>query len=266
MKDLKIAIYQMEIITGNKEANLENLEKVIEKHQDISIDLWIVPELFTTGFDYKNFESLAEDPKDSETVSRLISLSKKYSTGIAGTYLIQETGNYFNLGFIISPLKGLIYQYRKIHLWGNEKMKFTAGTSVPPPIDFDGKAIIGLSICYDLRFPEVSRKLVTQGAEIIINSAAWPAQRIDHFNLLSSARALENTSYHIAVSRIGFEVSEINGLNVEVEYPGSSRILDPFGDVIASSLDKNAVLMATLEGDKLAKYRNRIPVLKDRKL
>jgi predicted amidohydrolase len=266
MQNLKVAIFQMEIITGKKEENFTKLVKKLEEFKSEAIDLWILPELFTTGFDYENFSKIAENPNNSDTLNKLETTSKQFSTGIAGTFLIQEDEKYYNLGFIISPQKGLVYQYKKIHLWGNEKKKFTAGKIVPAPVDFEGKAKIGLSICYDLRFPEVSRKLVTQGADVIINSAAWPAQRIDHFNLLASARALENTSYHIAVSRIGVEVSTINGLKVEVEYPGSSRIIDPFGEVIVSTNEKDSVIIATLEGDILEKYRNRVPVLKDRKL
>ncbi|NHK30509.1 MAG: hypothetical protein FK730_04115 [Asgard group archaeon] len=261
MKDFKAAIFQMEIITANKKANLTKLREMVTKYQNDRIDLWIVPELFTTGFAYDKFPELAEDPQNSQTINELISISKEFSIGIAGSYLTRENSNYYNCGFIISPSKGLIFEYLKIHLWGAEKEHFTPGIKVPPPIDFEGKAIIGLSICYDLRFPEVARSFAKQGAEILITTAAWPAQRIQHFNLLSVARAIENTSYHIAVSRIGVEKT-----NVEVTYAGSSRIIDPMGEVMSSAEKKDQVLIANLSKNKLDKTRNYIPVLKDRKL
>lgn len=261
MKDFKVAIYQMEIITANKEANLTKLREKVISYQKERIDLWVVPELFTTGFAYDQFQVLAEKPDSSYTINELISLSSEYSVGIAGSYLSQENSKFYNIGFIISPLKGLVYQYKKIHLWGLEKDYFTPGINVPPPVNFDGKAIIGLSICYDLRFPEVARSLTKNGAEILITIAAWPAQRIQHFNLLAAARAIENTCFHIAVSRIGVERT-----NVEVNYSGSSRIINPMGEVIASAEKKDQVLMAKLNKDMLFNTRNYIPVLKDRKL
>jgi predicted amidohydrolase len=261
MKDLKVAVFQMEIITANKKTNLTKLRDMITKYQNERIDLWVVPELFTTGFDYDKFPILAEDPENSQTINDLLSLSKEFSVGIAGSYLTKENSDYYNCGFIISPSKGLIYKYLKIHLWGAEKEHFTPGNEVPPPIDFEGKAKIGLSICYDLRFPEVSRSLTKQGAEILITTAAWPAQRIHHFNLLAEARALENTCYHIAVSRIGIEKT-----NVEVTYAGSSRIINPMGEVMSSAKEKDQVLIVNLSEEKLNKTREYIPVLKDRKL
>ena len=135
-----------------------------------------------------------------------------------------------------------------------------AGKKIPKPINFEKKAIIGLSICYDLRFPEVSRNLAVNGAEVIITTSAWPEARIEHFNLLASARALENTCYHIALSRIGEEEDIIRTV-----YPGSSRIIDPMGEVIVTAEGKEEVITAILIGEKLDQAREYIPVLKDRK-
>lgn len=260
MKDLTVAIYQMEIIVGQKQKNLEKIENALKKNSS-EVDLLIVPELFTTGFAYSKFSELGENQKNSKTLLHLEKLSEKYATGIAGSILIEnEDKTKQNLGFIISPSKGLIYKYPKIHLWGNEKNYFLAGTKVPPPIDFEGKAEIGLSICYDLRFPEVSRSLVLQGAEILITTAAWPAARTSHFNLLAAARALENTTYHIAANRVGLE-KDLYATN----YSGSSRVIDPMGNTIVDLGTEEKVLTASLSAKLLKETREYIPVLKDRK-
>ncbi|NHJ31982.1 MAG: hypothetical protein FK732_03885 [Asgard group archaeon] len=260
MKDFTVAIYQMEIIVGQKQKNLEKLESVIKENSN-EIDLWIVPELFTTGFAYSMFPEIGENLEDSHTLQFLEKLSEKQDIGIAGTFLTKnEKNECLNLGFIISPSKGLIYKYPKINLWGNEKDYFLAGTKITPPVDFEGKAKIGLSICYDLRFPEVSRSLVLQGAEVIITTAAWPEARASHYRLLSAARALENTSYHIAVNRTGFE-KDIHTIN----YSGSSRIIDPLGTPIVEMGEEEGVISAKLSAKILEETREYIPVLKDRK-
>jgi omega-amidase len=260
MKDITVAIYQMEIIVGQKQKNLEKLEKTIKENSK-EIDLWVVPELFTTGFAYSKYPDLGENLDDSYTREFLEKLSEKYNVGIAGTFLIKNEKNQCkNLGFIISPSKGLVYKYPKINLWGNEKEYFIAGTKVPPPVDFEGKAKIGLSICYDLRFPEVSRSLVLQGAEVLITTAAWPDVRASHYRLLAAARALENTSYHIAVNRTGLE-KDIYTIN----YSGSSRVIDPLGTPIVEMGDEEGVVSAKLTAKLLKETREYIPVLTDRK-
>ncbi len=260
MKDFTIAIYQMEIIVGQKQKNLKKFENVV-KENSTEIDLWVVPELFTTGFAYSKFPELCENLSESFTLQFLEKLSEKYDVGIAGSFLVRNEKKAFqNLGFIISSSKGLIYRYPKIHLWGNEKNYFLAGTKVPPPIAFDGKAKIGLSICYDLRFPEVCRSLVLNGAEILITTAAWPEARTSHFDLLAAARALENTSYHIAANRVGLE-KDIYTTN----YSGSSRVIDPMGNPIVELGDEEQVITASLSAELLKETREYIPVLKDRK-
>lgn len=261
MKDLSVAAFQMSIISAEKEKNLKKVEKEIQRKEFSNVDLWILPELFTTGFTYSLFSKIAERKFDSKTINFLEILSQEYTIGIAGSHLIVENENkYYNLGFIISPSKGLVYQYKKIHLWGIEKDYFVAGQEIPKPINFENKAKIGLSICYDLRFPEVSRNLVVNGAEVLITTSAWPGVRIEHFNLLASARALENTCFHIALTRTGEEEDIIKTI-----YPGSSRIIDPMGEVIAKADKKEQVLTAILKAEKLAETREYIPVLKDRK-
>ncbi|MFW9924989.1 MAG: nitrilase-related carbon-nitrogen hydrolase [Candidatus Thorarchaeota archaeon] len=120
---------------------------------------------------------------------------------------------------------------------------------------------MGLAICYDLRFPEVYRNLVLMGAEVLITSASWPMARIDHFNLLASARALENTAYHIAVNRLGADYEP-----TLTKYNGSSRVLDPFGNIISGASNFEQVIFAHLKSEILEKARKILPVLKDKML
>jgi len=263
MKELIVGLYQMEIATSKKQVNLEKVKETIKQNHKKEVDLWIVPEVFTTGFAYDDFPNLAENKDESPTIEYLIDLSEEFSTGIAGTFLAtnKTKDKFYNIGFIVSPKKGQIISYQKIHLWGKEKEYFEAGKEVTAPINFENKAKVGLTICYDLRFPEVYREIAKQDVEVLITTASWPKARVEHFNLLAAARALENTSYHIAVNRFGVEQDA-----TKTAYSGSSRVINPLGEVIAKADDGETTVITKLEPDLLIKTRERIPVLKDRKL
>lgn len=262
MKDLFVAAYQMDIMTGDKKGNIFKVELMLQKYHSQELDLLVLPELFSTGFAYPILSKLAEDLESSITVNTLIQLSEEYHTGLAGSILCKDKNNqHQNIGFIISPSKGFEYKYQKIHLWGTEKNFFVPGKEITPPINFEGKASIGLAICYDLRFPEIYRRLAIQGSEVILTPAAWPAQRFEHFILLAKARALENTCYHISCNRIGTEESPDL-----VKYNGNSQIVSPMANVLAGPLTIENSITATLTEEELTKTRKYIPVLKDRQL
>ena len=263
MKEFKVAVYQMEISPAKKE---ENLRKVKEKFAELNnseIDLVVLPELFSTGFAYSHFSGLAEEIESSATLNFLSKISEEYNCSIASSILIRNTKKetYKNVGFILHPNKGIIYTYEKIHLWGNEKDYFQAGMDISEPVSIDGKAMVGLSICYDMRFPEVAKSMVIKGAEILITVAAWPSARLHHFNLLAAARALENTSYHIAVNRMGVDVEP-----KVISYKGSSRIIDPLGNIIAGAGNHEQLITASLRPEVLEYARTTIPVIKDRRI
>ncbi|NHJ85234.1 MAG: hypothetical protein FK734_07215 [Asgard group archaeon] len=263
MEDLSVAAFQMTVEAGKKKQNLAKIKDILHEHHRKDIDLWVFPELFTTGFYYEDFPVLAEELSNSNTISKLLELSIELHTGFAGSLLTKtEKSKHQNIGFIISPDKGLIYHYQKIHLWGTEKNNFEAGKEIPKPVMFMQKAKIGLEICYDLRFPEIARHLTINGAEVLITTAAWPSARTEHFSILSRARAIENTCFHIAVNRAGSEM--ING-NL-VTYSGASCIVDPMGVVLTDAGNKEKIIQSRLEKEKLVKTREYIPVLKDKKV
>ncbi len=263
MKELTIAVYQMEITSAKKEENLQRVKNSITKNYRKELDLVVLPELFSTGFAYSHFSDLAEEIDSSQTLKFLAKIAEENDINIASSILVTNPKkNIFqNVGFILHPTKGIIYSYEKIHLWGNEKEYFQPGTDVSDPVTINGKAMVGLSICYDLRFPEIAKSLVIKGAEVLITVAAWPSARLHHFNLLAAARALENTSYHIAVNRLGFDTEP-----KVIHYKGSSRVIDPLGNVIAGAGHHEQMIIATLHPEVLESARSAIPVLKDRKM
>ena len=263
MKEFNVAIYQMEIAPAKKEENLKKVKQQIALHHNTGLDLVVLPELFSTGFAYSHFSGLAEELDNSITLKFLGKICEEHNISIASSFLVkgQKSDFYQNIGFILHPSKGLIYTYRKIHLWANEKDYFQPGTDISEPIDIDGKAKVGLAICYDMRFPEVAKSMVLKGAEVIITVAAWPSARLHHFNLLAAARALENTTYHIAVNRMGVDMEP-----KVISYKGSSRIIDPLGNVIAGAGNHEQIITATLRPAVLQYARDNIPVIKDRRI
>lgn len=263
MKELNVAIYQMEISLAKKEENIQRVKETIAKNYRLELDLVVLPELFSTGFAYSHFSNLAEEIDSSNTLQYLGKICEEYNINIASSILATnpKKNTFQNIGFILDPNKRMIYSYKKMHLWGNEKEYFQPGTDISNPVAINGKAMVGLSICYDLRFPEVAKSMVIKGAEVLITVAAWPSARLHHFNLLAAARALENTSYHIAVNRLGFDMEP-----KVIHYNGSSRIIDPLGTIIVGAGQHEQMVTATLHPEILDYARSTIPVLKDRKI
>ena len=221
-------------------------------------DLVVVPELFTTGFDREMYTKYAEYLENSATLKRLVECSEEHSIYFSGSILMKSPNpsHFFNMGFILGP-NGLLGTYQKIHLWVDEHDDFLAGTK--PLVVKLPFCRIGLEICYDLRFPELFRHMVANlGANVVITTAAWPTLRIDHWDLLVKARAIENTSFHIACNRIGTDPGK--------EYPGHSAVVDPWGNIIGKTNEEvgNHVLTTIIDLKQVDTVRKQIPVLVDR--
>ena len=149
--------------------------------------------------------------------------------------------------------------YRKVHLYDSfgfrESDRLTAGAIEPCLFDLDGFRV-GLMTCYDLRFPELSRLLVAEGAEVVVVPAAWVAgeRKVDHWRTLVRARAIENTAYVVAAGQPG------------PRYTGHSMVVDPWGDVLVEAGTEPGSLRAELVRDVLEEARRTNPSLANRRL
>jgi len=154
--------------------------------------------------------------------------------------------------------KGLIrIRYRKIHSFSlaGENKNFSSGDT--PVTTRIGKITFGLSICYDLRFPELFRYYGKNKADVLINIANWPVDRIEHWDKLLQARAIENLSYMIGVNRVGEDTT--------LEYDGHSSVIDPMGNVISCS-EKEEILITEIDLEKVEETRTKLPFLNDIRL
>jgi len=172
----------------------------------------------------------------------------------------KEGERIFNSIAAFNPSGELLGKYRKAHL------------AAYPPLDEDScispgnfLAIIeigamkwGLMICYDLRFPELSRSLVLKGAEVLMLCSAWHFPRVTHWKTLTCARAIENQAYFIAANRVGTD-----GL---VTFCGSGCIVDPYGVIVASAAeDREALIVGEISKENLISVRSRMPIFQHRR-
>jgi predicted amidohydrolase len=224
-------------------------------------DLVVLPELWTTGaFAYEEFGREAE-PLEGPTYEAMAKAASDAGVWLhAGSIPERDPdGPLYNTSLVFSPSGDLAAVYRKIHRFGFDKgeaVLMGAGTelvTVRLPA-----TTLGLSTCYDLRFPELFRGLVDAGAETLVVSAGWPERRRSHWTLLAQARAVENQSFVIACATAGTHAG--------VPQAGHSIVVDPWGEVLARAGAGEEVLTVEFDPGKVAMTREQFPALKDRML
>ena len=222
-------------------------------------DLVVFPEAFARDFgeagsDVSAYAEPLDGPFGSE-VARVA--AERATTVVAGMF---EPGADPGRPFNTLVVRGAVAaSYRKIHLYDSfgyrESDRLTAGSLEPVVVEVGGFAV-GLMTCYDLRFPELARRLVDLGAEVLVVPAAWVAgpRKVEHWRTLARARAVENTVFVVAAGQPG------------PRYSGHSLVVDPLGDVLAEAGDGDEVLEATLERAALDEARRTNPSLANRRL
>lgn len=220
----------------------------------------MLPELWVQGgFAFPTFPESAESIT-GPAVTALQAAAKEAAVWLHGGSLVtrDDDGKLRNTAIVISPTGELVTKYAKRHLFGfsgGETTVLTAGDDLVT-VDLPwGRA--GLSICYDLRFPEMYRALLDLGSKIFLIPSAWPERRIAHWSLLTRARAVENQCFVISCNGVGVQGDTVLG--------GRSVIVDPWGAVLAEGGDDEEVLTCDLDIETIDKTREIFPVLKDRR-
>ncbi|MFM2369307.1 MAG: hypothetical protein RL619_1607 [Bacteroidota bacterium] len=248
---MKTALIQSPLYWENPKQNRDYFEKKINQI-DNDIDLIILPEMFTSGFTMTP-ANIAETMQ-GETMMWLKSLAKAKKTAITGSLVIEENGNFYNRMVFVFP-SGENQFYDKKHLFtlaGEDKM-YTRGTQKNIVAYLDWK--ICLQVCYDLRFPVFSRN--SEDYDLLIYVASWPKIRINAWDALLRARAIENMCYTIGVNRIG---EDNNGY----QYLGHSQALDFLGNYIVEPEESESIFFAELNKEKMLQTRQKLGFLNDR--
>jgi len=257
MHDLTLAFAQVDQIWEDKVANLAHFEQLIQPLS--GMDLLLLPELFHTGFSM-NGEALAESMEDSLALDWLKRIAQEKNAAIYTSFIAEENGNHYNRGVFVEP-SGVIHVYDKRKTFGlaGEDTVYTAGTQAQLVHYKDWK--IQLQICYDLRFPEISRNyLETDGTphyDLLLYVANWPAKRALHWHTLLTARAIENQSYVAGLNRVG-----TNGKGLV--YSGESGLFNALGEQeLSFEIGEERVKLITLSMNKLTEIRSNLPFLID---
>lgn len=250
-KELKIVAIQSNLIWENPIENRRHFEQKISQ-LDSDTNLIVLPEMFSTGFTMCP-NSVAET-MNGTTVSWMINMAKVHHLAIIGSIVIQDNHQYFNRAVFVHP-SGDFETYDKRHLFSlaGEDRLYTSGIN-RVVINFKGWRICPL-ICYDLRFPVWSRN--TNDYDLLLFMANWPVTRIEAWDTLLKARAIENMSYCIGVNRIG---KDKNGY----QYNGHTSAYNFLGEKVASTQEsKEDLLYCITSKIKLVEFRQKLNFLKD---
>jgi len=250
--NLKIVIIQSDLIWENPTENRNIFSKKIESISE-KVDLILLPEMFTSGFTMtpeNTFETM-----QGETIKWMLKIASEKDCAIGGSIVIKDNNTFFNR-FVFAKPNGTVETYDKRHtftLAGEDKI-YQAGTE-KLIIDYRGWRICPL-ICYDLRFPVWARNV--EDYDLLIYVANWPKPRINAWDALLKARAIENMSYCVGVNRIGTD-------NSNHEYTGHSAIYDGLGKQLTSFNDnEEGVMIISLKKSHLNDIRSKLKFLADR--
>lgn len=248
---MKVALIQSKLIWENPQANRNHFEEKINAITE-KVDLIVLPEMFSTGFTMNPIE--VAETMQGETVTLMQSLAKAKNSAIMGSLIITENNNFYNRLVFVFP-SGELQFYDKRHLFslaGEDKV-YAAGNQklIVDYLDFK----ICPLVCYDLRFPVFSRNI--EEYDVLIYVANWPKTRINAWDILLKARAVENMCYTIGVNIIGFDTNNF-------DYNGHSQAVDFLGNHILEAQENEGVFIVELDKEKMIETRKKLGFLNDR--
>ena len=259
---MKVAIVQFKAST-NKETNLKKITDFISKAAKNKAKLVAFPEfmMFYTSSSQspKQLASLAETI-NGNFVSTIANSAKENHIQVVGSFYEKSSkkDRVYDTSFVVDKYGKVISTYRKIHLYDalgfRESDKMTSGSKIAKPVKTSiGK--LGMMICYDLRFPEMSRSLAAAGSEILVAPSAWVKgdMKEEHWLTINKTRAIENGCYVVAPDQVG---------NI---YCGRSVIVDPYGKVLVDMKKKQGIAYADIDLKKIKQTRKVLPLLKNRR-
>ena len=240
---MEIAALQMHAKLGDRAANFEKTERLLE---GVEADIIVLPEYFDIGW-------CPEGSLDNGEAAEFLSgLAKKLNANIIGGSYIERRGDkLFNTCPVFNRAGELVAKYDKMHIFraGGEDKYLSPGTN-PVMVELNGVKI-GLTICYDVRFPEIYRAYMRAGADIITNIAAWGAQKPVPWEVMTRSRAAESQSYVVALTQSG-------GENL-----GHSRVIDYKGEILTEIKEGEGIIKAAIDLNEMHEFRRKFCTLTD---
>lgn len=268
---MRLALAQFDIEAGAVDRNVERALELVARAAGAGADLVALPEMFTVGyFAFDSYPQAAES-LDGPTLSALADAADDHDVAILAGSLVEDLAASTAAGFDTPADDGLANAavflhrdgtlgavYRKQHLFGYgsaEQDLLTPGESLPT-VDFEG-FVVGITTCYDLRFPALYRELVDAGTTLVLVPSAWPYPRVEHWRLFPKARAVENLLYVAAVNCVG--------KFGDAKLLGRSAIYDPWGTTLAAAGDEPRLVVTDVEPGRVDRRREEFPALADRR-
>ena len=268
-RQMTVSAVQITAVDGEKDATVARMLDFLDEAGRRGSQLCVLPEVWT-GLGYsaeKAYQEIAE-PIPGPTTALLGEKARQYGMYVVGSMYEQAGNTYYNASPLIAEDGAIVGTYWKTHLFDapnrtdiqggiRESDKVTAGMELPvyptPP------ARIGVSVCSDLRFPEVYRELALKGAEVIVCASAFLSPRLDHWEFFLRARATENQCWVVASGQYGVEPKS------GIAFVGRSMIVDPWGTVVATASDEEGVVTAIIDLAFADEVKRRYPLMTQRR-
>jgi predicted amidohydrolase len=255
MRRIRIAIVQPTLVEGDLAGNWRKARKALEQAGARDANLVVLPEMWLAGYAYRRLEELAD--RTPASLERVGALAKKLGFFVTGSWAERcLDGSICNTAHIVGPDGRVRSSYRKVHLFGplKEDRHFAPGTAVAVADLEIGK--VGVALCYDLRFPELARKMALRGAELLVYPSQWPEIRLGHFHTLLAARAIENQLFTAGANRAG--------RNGALVFGGGSTVIGPRGEIVAQLGEEEGLIEADIDLALVAEVRAEISYLAGR--
>jgi len=257
---MKVATAQISCVLGDRTGNLDKVRDFASRAKDSGTELIVFPEMIDTGYSMPAIKQYAAAWEEG-AAAELQKIAKQLALGIVCGISDRDGEFIYNAQVFIDASGEIVAKYRKTHLVTaaplDERSCFSPGNEfVSCKIDTFN---VGLTICYDLRFPEMCRTLaVGHNVNLFVTSSAWPSIRMEHLQILMRARAIENQCYLILANRVGTDDG--------VTFCGSSAIIDPTGAIVAgASVDREELLQAEISNAVIDSVRTNMAVFAHRR-
>lgn len=255
---MKVACLQMDMLLAKPEENFSHAAELVKRAMENKPDVLVLPETWNTGFfPRENLQALCD--RDGSRVRQVFgALAERYQVNIvAGSVSNVRGGKVYNTAMVFDRTGACIASYDKTHLFTpmGEDNYYTPGDRLCTFV-LDGVKC-GLIICYDVRFPELTRSLTVPGLDMLFVVSQWPKVRTFHLRSLTTARAIENQMFLVCCNSCGTAGQTV--------YGGNSAIIDPWGETVALAGETEEILTADCDLQILTNIRGSIPVFRDRR-
>lgn len=255
---MKIACLQMDVLPEQPDANFERAARLIRRAMEQNPDVLVLPETWNTGF-FPKIEPHRFCDRDLARVKREIgALAKELGVNIvAGSVSNLRSGKLYNTACVFDRQGECVAEYDKTHLFtpSGEDTVYEKGEHLCTFLLDDVRC--GIIICYDLRFPELTRGMCLPGMDVLFMPCQWPKRRISHLRTLTAARAIENQMFVVCCNACGTAGDAVCG--------GNSAIIDPLGETLALAAETEEIITADCNTEVLQGIRSSIPVFRDRR-